>query len=231
MRNEMSMMNMDERQRLAWFMANRGTIITVGAAWIGMIGWELFHERVPTFLLIMVPVFAIIRAGLYFFYKSQPFVESESVSKKSFVQYGKVAAALLLAIAMMLPIYNVQESFGQETRSTYVWNMIQDDSIAIIPLVIIYLWPLILFGLSRLKSRRLLLALVQYTEPFFAVLSSIILLWIPQLVFETTILFFIYIIPLNPVPGIGCYLAVFANGLYLVSLFAGLVRPWGVQEC
>lgn len=52
MRNEMDLLNMDERQRLAWFMANRGTVIAVGAVWLGMIGWELTHGRVPAFLLI-----------------------------------------------------------------------------------------------------------------------------------------------------------------------------------
>ena len=31
MTNEMNLMKMDERQRLIWFMANRGTLITVGA--------------------------------------------------------------------------------------------------------------------------------------------------------------------------------------------------------
>jgi hypothetical protein len=78
MKNEMDLMNMDERQRLAWFMANRGTLIAVGAVWIGMIGWELTHGRVPAFLLIMVPVFALLRAGLYLFYSSKPFAGADS---------------------------------------------------------------------------------------------------------------------------------------------------------
>ena len=230
MKNEMNLMRMDERQRLAWFMANRGTLIAVGAAWIGMIGWELTHGRVPTFLVIMVPVFAILRAGLYLLYESKPFVETNSSGVTSFVQYGKVASAVLLVVAAVLPIYSIQGLLSEETRSIYVWDLVRDDSAAIFPLVIIYLWPLLIFGFSRLKNQRLLSALVQYAEPFFAVLSSIIVLWIPQLIFETTTLFFIFIIPVNPVPAWGCYLAIVANGLYLVSWFAGLLRPWSVQE-
>jgi hypothetical protein len=230
MKNEMNLMNMDERQRLAWFMANRGTLIAVGAAWIGMIGWELTHDRVPTFLLIMIPIFAILRAGLYILYGSKPFVETDSSEATSLVQYGKVAATILLFVAAVLPIYGLQGSPGEESQLTYTWNMVGNDSAAVFPLVIIYLWPLFTFSLSRMKKQWLLSALAQYAEPFLAVLSSIIVLWIPQLIFETRILFGLVIVPLNPVPAWGCYLAVAANGLYLVSWFAGLLRPWTVQE-
>ncbi len=230
MKNEMNLMKMDELQRLAWFMAHRGTLITVGAVWIGMIGWELIHERVPTFLAIMVPVFAIIRAGLYFYYKSKPFVGGDSAGKTSFVRYGKVAASILLLTATVLPIYSIEGLAGEEARSTYVWGFVSNHAGAVIPLAIIYLWPLLVFGLSRLKSRWFFPALLHYTEPFLAVASSIMVLWIPQLIFETRILFYIVIIPVNPVPAWGCYLAVAGNGLYLVSWLAGHLRPWSVQE-
>ena len=65
MANEMDLFNMDERQRLAWLMANRGTVIAVGVAWIGMIIWELAEGRTPLFLIAMVPVFALLRVGLF----------------------------------------------------------------------------------------------------------------------------------------------------------------------
>ncbi|MCK5127250.1 MAG: hypothetical protein KAR42_13430 [candidate division Zixibacteria bacterium] len=229
MKNEMDLMNMDERQRLAWFMANRGTLIAVGAVWIGMIGWELTHGQEPVFQLIMVPVFALLRAGLYRLYGSKPFAGNSSAGSVNFVLFGKITAALLLAAATVLPLYSVKGLFGEETRFIYVWNLIRDDCLAVIPLSIIFLWPLLIYGLSRLKYQRLLSTLVQYTEPFLVVFSSILVLWISQLIFETTSLFFIPIF-LNPVPDWGCYLAVAANGLYLVSWFAGLLRPWTVQE-
>lgn len=230
MKNEMSLMKMDERQRLAWFMANRGTLIAVGSIWIGMIGWELTHERVPTFLLTMMPIIAIVRAGLYLFYKSQPFVEPDSEGKSSLVQCGKIGASLLLLVAMVVPIYSVGGLAGEEDQSTYVWDIVSNDSAAIIPLSVIYLWPLLIFGLRRLESKRIQVALLQYSEPLLVVASSIMVLAIPQLVFETRTLFYFLVVPVNPVPAWGCYLTVIANGFYLVSWLAGLLRPWSVQE-
>ena len=68
MKTEMDALRMDERQRFAWLMANRGTLFAVGATWIGMIALELAQGRAPVFLIVMVPVFALVRFGLYFYY-------------------------------------------------------------------------------------------------------------------------------------------------------------------
>ena len=62
---EMDIAKMDERQREAWLGANRITLFVVGLTWLGMIGWELAQDRVPTFLIVMVPVFALIRFASY----------------------------------------------------------------------------------------------------------------------------------------------------------------------
>jgi hypothetical protein len=229
MKNEMDLMRMDERQRLAWFMANRGTVIAVGAVWIGMIAWELTHGRVPAFLLIMVPVFALLRAGLYFFYTSKPMTGVESARDPGLVRYGKAVAALLLMAAILLPIYSVAGLSANEIHSRYAWDLVKDDTVSIVPLVLVYLWPFVILVFSQLRSREFLQAVVQYSEPVLAVLSTIIVLWIPQLIFESRSVFFIPI-PLTPKPEWGCYLAVAANGLYLVSWLAGLLRPWSVQE-
>lgn len=230
MRNEMDLLRMDERQRLAWFMANRGTLMAVGAVWIGMIGWELTHGRVPAFMLIMVPVFALLRAGLYFFYAARPFVRAGSVAEPAVVRHGKTVAALLLLAAVFLPIYSVGGAPGEAARSTYVWQLISDDAAAIVPLAFVYLWPLPILALKRLRSRRLLQVVIQFAEIVLAAASCVIVLWIPQLVFESRTLFHFIIGPLDPRPEWGCYLAVAANGLYIVSWLADLLRPWGVQE-
>lgn len=68
MKNEMDVMKMDERMRLCWLLANRMTLMVVGLVWLGMIAWELFHNRVPYFLIAMVPAFALIRLGFYHLY-------------------------------------------------------------------------------------------------------------------------------------------------------------------
>lgn len=230
MKNEMDLLRMDERQRLAWFMANRGTVIAVGAVWIGMIGWELTHGRVPAFLLIMVPVFALLRAGLYFHYSSRSFVGTESARDPRFVLYVKSAAGILLAAAALLPIYSVADPHGQGTQYRYAWDLVKDDTAAFILPALVYLWPLLILAMSRLWSRSFLQGLIQYAEPVLAAWSAIVILWVPQLIFEARTLFSFLIIPVNPVPQWGCYIVVAANGLYLAGWLAGLLRPWAVQE-
>jgi hypothetical protein len=230
MKNEMDLMKMDERQRLAWFMANRGTLIAVGAVWLGMIGWELTHGRNPVFLLLMVPVFASLRGGLYFFYSSRPFVETGSRGELRCVRYGKVAASLLLAISLFLPIYSVGGMSPGEARSSYAWDLVREEAGMLIPLALIYLWPLLIVGLSRLPSRGTFQVVLQFTEPVLAVASSIMVLWIPQLIFEAVNFMYVLILPVGAKAEWGCYLAVAANALYLVSWLAGMLRPWQVQE-
>jgi len=72
MKNEMDAMRMDERQRLYWMMANRLTLIIVGLVWIGMAVYQaVYHHRIPYFLIVMVPVFALIRLIAYKIYARQ----------------------------------------------------------------------------------------------------------------------------------------------------------------
>jgi hypothetical protein len=68
MKTEMDVMKLDERQRSAWFQANRVTLMLVGITWLGMICWELYQQRTPVFLIVMVPVFALLRFGFYRYY-------------------------------------------------------------------------------------------------------------------------------------------------------------------
>lgn len=42
--------------------------MVVGVVWLLMIGWELLEGRMPRLLILMVPVFAAVRFGLYWFY-------------------------------------------------------------------------------------------------------------------------------------------------------------------
>ena len=65
MTTEMDAMRMDERQRLSWLRANRMTLILVGLVWLGMIGWELAHQTTPWFMIVMVPIFALVRLLAY----------------------------------------------------------------------------------------------------------------------------------------------------------------------
>jgi fatty acid desaturase len=64
-KTEMDVLDMDERQRLSWLQANRVTLMVVGLVWLGLIGWEVSQGRVPWFLVVMVPVFAVVRFAAY----------------------------------------------------------------------------------------------------------------------------------------------------------------------
>jgi len=71
MNNEMDVLNLDERQRFCWLLANRATLMAVGLIWLGMIGWELMQHRTPLFLIAMVPVIALVRFGFYMVYSKR----------------------------------------------------------------------------------------------------------------------------------------------------------------
>ena len=64
----MDVLGMDERQRICWLYANRAVLFIVGIVWLCIIGWELMHQRVPYFMIVMVPVFAVIRFIAFILY-------------------------------------------------------------------------------------------------------------------------------------------------------------------
>jgi len=68
MKSEMDLMKMDERQRLCWLQANRAIIFVIFIAWLGIIISEIVNHRIPYFMIIMIPVFAIIRYLFYIYF-------------------------------------------------------------------------------------------------------------------------------------------------------------------
>lgn len=70
-KSEMDMMQMDERERQCWLYANRATLFLVGLVWIGMAGWQFLQDKTPLFLLVMIPIFALVRFGFYRLYKAR----------------------------------------------------------------------------------------------------------------------------------------------------------------
>ncbi|MBD3256988.1 hypothetical protein GF377_01050 [candidate division GN15 bacterium] len=68
MKTEMDAMQMDERQRYCWLLANRLALIVLGLVWLGMIAWEVYQGRAPWFLIAMVPAVALIRFAAYRLY-------------------------------------------------------------------------------------------------------------------------------------------------------------------
>ncbi len=69
MKTEMDAMRMDERQRACWYLANRATLMIVGLVWLSLIVYEVVHNNyVPTFMIIMVPIFALVRFTAYKYY-------------------------------------------------------------------------------------------------------------------------------------------------------------------
>ena len=68
MKTEMDALALDERQRVCWLYANRALIFVVGIVWLGMVVWEVWHQRAPVFMIIMVPVFALVRLVAFMIY-------------------------------------------------------------------------------------------------------------------------------------------------------------------
>lgn len=219
MKSEMDLLGMDERQRLAWLMANRGTVVAVGVIWTGMIVWELAHERAPLFLIAMVPVFALLRVGLYFFYSRTPRELAAVGAPGRFGTIVKIVAAALLAIAIFLPLYSVDDS-----RNGHAWQLAIEDPVAAIPLAFAFLWPIGVLLVSRGLSGRRPATTLHLLEPLFAAASSIVILLIPQMIFEIQMLVFIPV-PLPVRAAIGCYTAVVANGLFVVGWLSEFLRP------
>ena len=70
--SEMDAMNMDERQRHSWLLANRFTLFLIGTTWVGMVVWEFSNGRTPVFLISMIPSFALVRFFSYRYYQRIP---------------------------------------------------------------------------------------------------------------------------------------------------------------
>lgn len=208
MSTEMDALRMDERQRLAWLMANRGTLMAVGLTWIGLTVRELAQSRMPLFLIVMVPVFAALRAGLFVYYCSTP-MDLSGRGGFHGARMLKTGAAMLLALALFLPLYG----FGGDTaRLGFSWDLLRADWFDAFPLALAFLWPV-----AMLAARRRLVLLRQVAEPFLAALSVLLVLWLPQFQWEARTLWIFFLGFESAKPAAGTYVAVTANGLYVVA--------------
>jgi hypothetical protein len=128
----------------------------------------------------------------------------------------KIASAALLLLSSALPLSSFAELSMQEgaRRYRYVWQLLQEDSSIIFPLALVFLWPLPLLLLSQLTVGRTARILVLATEPVLAVISSTIVLALPQALLEIQ-QFFIWFIPLPSRVEAGGYAVIAVNCLYL----------------
>jgi hypothetical protein len=216
MSTEMDLMRMDERQRAAWLMANRATVFAVGLAWLGLIVWELAHERSPLFLIVMVPVFALFRVALYLYYVRVPL----SPARKGGLSGPlRLIAALLLAISAFLPLFSL------ESGSRSAWQLVLENWESGFLVALVFLWPLAPAALARLAARARLSLVVQLGEPVLAAASTLAILWIPRMIweFDASLLPWLWI-PTPARPEIGALVAVGANGLYVIGWLARRLR-------
>ena len=214
--NEMDLLRMDERQRSAWLLANRATVMAAGLTWIGMIVWELAHDRAPVFLIAMVPVFALFRLGLYVYYlRLTPAAAHGGLASRSI----RIAAASLLIVSAFLPLVRLGDG------SSAAWQLARDDWPTMLLLAMAFLWPVGALLVSRVMARKRIVVVVQFAEPLLAAASALIVLWIPQLTwgYEEALLPWLWI-PTTAHLGIGAHLAVAANGIYMIGW---LVRSAG----
>lgn len=224
MTTEMDLLRMDERQRLAWLMANRGTLIVVGLAWIGLIVRELAQGRMPLLLIVLVPVFAAIRGVLFFYYCSTDISGRAGMPGRA--RWFKTGAAVLLGLALVLPLYEMEGKIVAEPRLGFSWDLLREDGFYAVLLAPALLWPIATLTLSRNPRRRRLVVLTQLVEPLLAALSVLILLWIPQFQWESGRTLWTFFLIESARPAAGTYLAVTANGLYFVAWLWDTLRPW-----
>lgn len=69
MKSEMDILKMTEPERICWLRANRVTLLVVGVVWVLMIFQQLLKGNTPWFLIVMVPIFALLRFSAYRYYK------------------------------------------------------------------------------------------------------------------------------------------------------------------
>ncbi len=214
--DEMDILRMDERQRSAWLLANRATVMAVGLTWIGMIVWELAQDRAPVFLIAMVPVFALFRLGLYVYYlRLTPPAAHGVLASRSI----HIAAASLLIVSAFLPMFRLGDG------SSAAWELARDDWPTMFPLALAFLWPVGALLVSRLMARKRIAIVVQFAEPLLAATSALIILWIPQLTwgYEESLLPWIWI-PTTAHLALGAHLAIAANGIYIIGWLVRLVH-------
>jgi hypothetical protein len=228
MNSEMDLLHMDERQRLAWLMANRGTLIAVGLTWIGFIVRELAEGRMPLLLIVMVPVFAALRAGLFYFYCSTPVDLSGTAGAPRRGRLLKVGAAMLLGLVLFLPLYSFADA--PNVRLGFSWDLLRDDWTYSFFLALALLWPVATLTLTARAPRRWLGVLTQLLEPLLAALSVLIVLWIPKFEWEARTFWVLFLGFESARPATGTYVAIIGNGLYVVAWLWETLRPWAARS-
>jgi len=215
--NEMDILRMDERQRAAWLLANRATVIAVGLTWLGMIVWELAHDRQPLFLIVMVPVFALFRVALYLGYlRATPSAGRARLASGAL----RLIAALLLLVTAFLPLVTTQQ--GTQTG----WRVALDGWDFALAMGLAFGWPWLLLLLGRVARRRRFALVVQFAAPLLAAVSTLTILWLPQPILNFDMTFAPWLwLPAEAKLEIGVQIAAAANGLYVVGWLVGLLGP------
>ena len=101
----------------------------------------------------------------------------------------------------------------------------RDDWEAVFLVALTFLWPVGALMLSRLALPARLSIIVQFAAPALAAGSTLVILWIPRMIweFDAALLPWLWI-PTPARPEIGVLVAVGANGLYVIGWLAGLLR-------
>jgi len=188
--------------------------------WLGVV------FLVPLFLIAMVPVVALLRAGLFFYYCSTP---ADSSARAGALRRGrllKTGAALLLGLSLFLPLYYFGGTADEPLRCYgFSWDLVRDDAYVAIPLAFAFLWPWLALALSRRSAHRHKAIAIQLAEPLLIVASVLVLLWIPQFQWEARTFLFFFLGLESAHPALGTYVAVAANGAWFIVWLWEILRP------
>lgn len=127
----------------------------------------------------------------------------------------KIAAALVLAASVLLPIYSIATGSGSIEHRWPAGLALEVPSLAVL-LAVAYFWPFLVFGLSRARGGwRTVAGLI---EPILPVVSVLVIWLVCGMTTGFVHPFGPWLfIPVGASAGVGTILATIANAVYLVA--------------
>jgi hypothetical protein len=131
----------------------------------------------------------------------------------------RILAAGSLFVALFVPLVRL------DGAGTSAWQIVLGDWPSLFLVGLAYLWPFIALILASRPGRGRIATVIQLAEPVLAAASTLFILWLPGMFWEYESSFLPWLwIPKSASPAAGAYLAVGANGLYLLAWLGEVIR-------
>jgi hypothetical protein len=141
----------------------------------------------------------------------------------------KLEAAGLLFLASLLPLYSFPGRSGGEPTFGYAWPLALEEWGGGLLIVLAFLWPLPLLVLRRQVPGRRMRVALHALEPLMAAASGCLILLVSEAMMEFRQIFWVLFLPVSADASAGAYMALVANGLFLVAWLAETLRPLALR--